>query len=67
MRSVLSATRAMLSELKLDPQDWASVIPTIVSAINAANLDRLGKRNDGIAFSSLEVMSGISPKAPYYA
>ena len=42
MRSILSATRAMIAELKLAPQDWATVIPAIASALNEAGLDRLG-------------------------
>ena len=62
MRSVLSATRAMLAELKLAPQDWDSVLPTIASALNEASPDRLGRRCDGIARSPLEVMTGIEPK-----
>lgn len=61
MRSILSATRSMITELKLAPQDWATVIPSVSSALNEASLDRLGKRPDGIPFSPLEVMSGIVP------
>jgi len=64
MRSILSATRAMIAELKLAPQDWMEVIPTVASALNAASLDRLGRRPDGIARSPLEVMTGISPNNP---
>eukprot|EP00171_Calliarthron_tuberculosum_P001965 IDg1965t1 len=62
MRSVLSAMRAMLTELKLAPQDWVSVLPAIATALNEASLDRLGRRPDGIAYSPLEVMTGITPK-----
>ena len=64
MRSILSATRAMIAELKLAPQDWASVIPTIASVLNEASLDRLGRRPDGIARSPLEAMTGIAPNRP---
>ena len=64
MRTVLSATRAMIAELNLAPQDWTSVIPAIASALNEASLERLGKRADGIALSPLEVMTGISPNRP---
>ena len=64
MRSILSATRAMIAELKLAPQDWTSVIPAIASALNEASLDRLGRRPDGIARSPLEVMTGILPSRP---
>ena len=62
MRSILAATRAMLAELKLAPQDWASVIPSIASALNEASLDRLGRRENGIARTPLEVMTGIAPR-----
>lgn len=61
MRSVLPATRAMIAELKLAPQDCTSVLPAIASALNEASMERLGKRSDGIALSPLEVMTGISP------
>ncbi len=63
-RSLLSACRAILAELKLEPQDWASVIPAIASALNEASMDRLGRRPDGLARSPLEVMTGILPQAP---
>ena len=46
MRSVLSTTRAILAELKLGPQDWVSVLPTVASVINEAINDRLGRRSD---------------------
>lgn len=62
MRSVLSATRTMIAELKLAPQDWNSVLPIIASALNEASLGRLGMRKDGIPLSPLEVMTGIEPK-----
>ena len=64
MRTVLSACRAMLAELKLGPQDWSSVIPAIASALNDASIDRPGRRPDGPARSPLEVMSGMLPKRP---
>ena len=62
MRPVLAATRAMLGELKLGPQDWPSVIPAISTALNEAPLERLGRRDDGIARCPLEVMTGIRPR-----
>lgn len=62
MRSVLSATRAMRAELKLALHDWASVTLAIASAINEAPLDRLDRRDDGIARSPLQAMTGIEPK-----
>ncbi len=34
----------MLAELKLEPQDWVSVIPAIASALNEASMDRFGRR-----------------------
>lgn len=64
MRSILSATRAMLSELKLAPQDWACVLPSIATALNQASLSRLGKNSNGLSRSPLEVMTGIHPQRP---
>jgi len=64
MRSILSATRAMLTELKLGPQDWASVLPSIAIALNQTSLGRLGRRKDGTARTPLEVMTGIEPRRP---
>lgn len=61
MRSILSAMRSMLAEAKLGPQDWASVLPAIASALNEASLERLGRNSKGIARSPLEVMTGILP------
>ena len=62
MRSILSAARAMI--LRLAPQDWASVIPVIASALNETSLDRLGRRANGIFRSPLEVVTGILPHRP---
>lgn len=61
-RSVLSATRAMLAELKLAPQDWDSVLTTISSALNEASPDRFGYPSDRIYHSPLNGMTGIDPK-----
>lgn len=62
MRSVLSAMRAMLTELKLGPQDWAAVLPAVATALNESGLERLGRGQGGTARSPLEVMTGIFPK-----
>lgn len=59
MRSVVSAMRSMIAELKLGPQDWLSVLPAVASALNETSLDRLGRRPDGITRSPLEVMTVI--------
>lgn len=61
MRPILSATGAMLAELKLAPQDWDSFIPSIASALNEAGLERLGRRYNGITRSPLELMTVILP------
>lgn len=62
MRSILSATRAMLPAFKLAPKDCESVIPTIALALNEAILERLGCRSDVIPRSPLEVSTEIEPK-----
>ena len=64
MRPVLAATRSMLSELKLAPHDWMTVVPSIATALNEAPLPRLGFRPNGIARCPLEVMTGIKPRRP---
>ena len=64
MRPVLSASRALLGELKLAPHDWPAVLPAVSSALNSASLDRLGSRDDGITRTPLEVMTGIQPRRP---
>lgn len=64
MRSVLSATRSMIGELKLAPQDWPSVLPAISTTLKEASLARLGRRPEGIPRSPLEVMTGIEPNRP---
>lgn len=61
MNSILSSTRAMVSELNLAPQDWFFVFRDIASALNEASIDLLGERADGIAVSSLECMNAIAP------
>ncbi|MEM1369509.1 MAG: RNase H-like domain-containing protein [Cyanobacteria bacterium P01_H01_bin.15] len=64
MRSILAATRSLLAEWKLAPTDWTSIIPTIATALNEANIDRLGYRENGTARTPLEVMTGIVPLKP---
>lgn len=64
MRSILSATRVMLGELKLAPTDWDSVIPAIATALNSSSSDRLGRRPSGVSRTPLEVMTGIIPNRP---
>ncbi len=54
----------MLAELKLGPQDWASVIPAIASALHEASMDSLGRSPDGLAGSPIDAMTGILPKRP---
>jgi len=60
-REVLRATTALMSELRLAPQDWPDVISLIQKIINESPVERLGKREDGIFRSPLEVMTGIKP------
>lgn len=60
-REVLRATTALLSEMRLAPQDWPDIIQVIQKVINESPVERLGKRADGIYRSPLEVMTGIMP------
>lgn len=62
MRSVLSATRAMLGELKLVPQDWFSLLAAIATALSEARPERLGRRDDGTALCLLKVVTVRKPK-----
>lgn len=49
MRPILSSTRSLLADIKLDRQDWATVIPTIASALKEARIDRLGYHPNSIS------------------
>lgn len=61
MRPIPSATRSLVAEIKLAANDWLWVIPVVMSALNQAGLERLGKRSDGITRSPLQVMTGTVP------
>lgn len=60
-REVLRAATAILSELRLAPQDWPSVVNIIQKVLNESPLERLGKRDDGTFRTPLEVMTGLKP------
>lgn len=49
MHAMLVSMRSMIAELKLALQDWLLVLHSIVSALNKASLDSLGKRPDGMS------------------
>jgi hypothetical protein len=58
---VLRATRALLSEFRLRPQDWPQDSPLIQSALNSAPSARLGNR------SPITVFTGLQPDSPLRA
>lgn len=60
-RDILAAVRATLSELKLAPRDWASVIDIIPSVLNEAPESRPGRNTDGWTRTPLELMIDIRP------
>lgn len=64
MRSILSATRSMLTELKLAPSDWPTVDSSISSALNSTTLDRLGNHDDFVERTLLRVITVIHPECP---
>ena len=60
-REVLRAATAILSELRLAPQDWPSIVNIIQKVLNESPLRRLGKNKDGNFRTPLEVMTGLKP------
>lgn len=60
-RHVRAACTALLTELKLAPQDWSTVIPLISSILNEAPLQRLRFRQPKVFRTPLEVMTGTQP------
>lgn len=64
-KEVLRATKASLSEWKLPPIKWSSIIESIMAILNQAPLKRLSKKQDGeqITWSCLmEVFTGLKSK-----
>ena len=61
MRQALAACRVLLSEFKLGLQTWPLIIGTVMSALNEALLNWLGKRKDDTFRTPLEVMPGLKP------
>lgn len=64
MISNLSSSRSLLAELKLASSALVRVVPVNATALNSGNLEQLGRRPNGIARTSLEVMTGIQPDKP---
>ena len=61
-RHIRAACTALLTELKLAPQDWPNVIPLVASILNEAPLSRLGKSTSGGTRTPLEVMTSLLPR-----
>lgn len=61
-RHIRAAFTALLTELKLAPHDWASVVPFITSTLKEAPSLRLANRIKGSFCTPLEVMTGIQPR-----
>lgn len=49
----------LLTDLKMAPQDWSTVVPLITFISNGVPLQRLGSRQPGIFRTLLEIMTGI--------
>lgn len=60
-RHICAACNALLTELKLAPQDWPTTIPLITSILSEAPLEHLGKRTTETFRTPLEVMTSIQP------
>lgn len=61
MKHIMSACRALQSELKMGPQDWPLLVGAIMTDLNEAPLKRLGTVEDGTYRTPLEVMTGLKP------
>lgn len=59
-RLLLRCLRAMLSELKLHPSEWPSVVPLVQSALNQMPADRLGGIAPVTAFTALPATPPIA-------
>ncbi len=57
----LASSDVLISEFRLAPQDWESIMPLIQRIINESPVKRLGKNEDGTARSPLQVMTGLRP------
>lgn len=64
MKSILSASGSLLAELKLAPSSWMTVVSVVATALSYSNLERLGQRPNGLAGTSLEVITEIQPEKP---
>ena len=65
-REVLRATKALLSEWKLAPQDWPAVIDCFQSVLNQSPLPRLGIQRPGVYRSPLQTFTVIPPSRPLF-
>ena len=66
-RELNRACLALLSEWKLSPRDWPSVVSSVQAILNQAPLKRLGarrKEESQIFRTSLEVFCGMKPARP---
>ena len=63
-REVLRATKSLLSEWKLAPQDWPADIDCVQSVLNQSPLPRLGLQRPGVYRSPLQTFTGIPPSRP---
>lgn len=62
-KEVLRATRALVSEWRLAPGKWTSVIECIQTVLNQSPVERLGRHSskDDIWLLPLEVFTGMKP------
>lgn len=70
-REVLKCVKALLSEKKLRPTDWARILPVVQAALNSMPSDRLGGTTPLTAFTALpgetQLRSILHPRDPFAA
>lgn len=63
---MLFSLRALIADFTLALQDWISVLPLLITALNEASVTRLGSRTDRTVRCPVEVMTGITPCRPLH-
>lgn len=61
-KQILTTCRALITELRLAPQDCTEVLRIVQTVLNKTPLPRLGKRKDVTSCCPLKIMTGIIPR-----
>jgi hypothetical protein len=59
-KQVLRASRALLADFKLQPDDWPRVLPLIQSVLNNLASDRLGGHTPMMAFTGHQITDPLA-------